>query len=272
MSSIKSLINKSKDSKDEQKTEHTETPKPAEKTPPESSKPKLNFGKPKTGTVGENKPSNNDTPEPEKKNRKINFGRKKENSIPSNQPKSGNAEKQSELQPEKSDNVYFDGLASVLNDVENSEMDSISDILSENATQDAPAQKTDNAKNQNPATSIQTNTSNPPTLDDLSKFVFEEQPDESTEEIALKFSEMMDTVVNATGTDIPDQLAKTLQFMKDHPFLAETLKPEHVGTLVKTLGKSYGFVVKNQTEKSAKKQQKKQEQNVILNSLEGLQI
>lgn len=277
MSSIKSLLNKQKEvqkeSSNEQEIKHQETSKI------KTAKPKFNFGrnneieKSVSSKVADSSNNANvETPATKKSKPKLNFGRKTGNSMASNPSKSTDEEKQSELHTEKSDDSPFDGLADSLNDLSLGDDLSVENILSENTDTPQKTSQKDDAQNQNQVTSLQQNTANPPTLDDLSKFVFEEQPDESQEEIALKFSEMLENVVNATGTDIPEQLAKTLQFMKEHPFLAETLKPEHIGTLVKTLGKSYGFVVKNQTEKSAKKQKKKEEQNVILNSLEGLKI
>lgn len=139
----------------------------------------------------------------------------------------------------------------------------MSDAITENA------QKTDAAKTNN-QNSLQQNTAKPPTLDDLSKFVFEEQPDESTEEIAAKFSQMLDGLVEAVGSDIPSVLSDTLKFMKEHAFLAEILKPEEIGKLVKVMGKSYGYVVNNQVQKGTKKKAKVKEQNDILNSLDNL--
>ena len=127
------------------------------------------------------------------------------------------------------------------------------------------------AQNQNEIPrSIQQSNVRSPTLDDLSKFVFEEQPDDSTEEIAIKFSNMLDGLSTAMGTDIPTVLSETLLFMKEHAFLATLLKPEEIGKLVQTMARSYGFVASNQTQKSVKKKAKAKEQNLILNSLDSL--
>ncbi|HFD32062.1 MAG TPA: hypothetical protein ENJ28_05040 [Gammaproteobacteria bacterium] len=139
----------------------------------------------------------------------------------------------------------------------------MSDAITEDA-QNANAAKT------NTQNSLQQNIAKPPTLDDLSKFVFEEQPDESTEEIAAKFSSMLDGLLEAVGSDIPTVLSDTLKFMKEHAFLAEILKPEEIGKLVKVMGKSYGYVVNNQVQKGTKKKAKVKEQNDILNSLDNL--
>ena len=110
------------------------------------------------------------------------------------------------------------------------------------------------------------------TIEDLSKFVFKEQPDESTQEIAFKFSEMLNTLSTAVGSDIPDVLANTLKFMKEHAFLAKTLKPVEIGELVATMARSYNYVANNQINKTTKKQTRVKEQNDILNSLEALQF
>ncbi len=72
------------------------------------------------------------------------------------------------------------------------------------------------------------------------------------------------------GSDIPSVLSDTLKFMKEHAFLAGILKPEEIGKLVQTMGKSYGYVVNNQIQKSTKRKVKSKEQNDILNSLDIL--
>lgn len=109
-----------------------------------------------------------------------------------------------------------------------------------------------------------------PTLADISKFVFEEQPDESTEEITEKFSAMLDHLANSVGTEIADNLSRTLQFIKEHPFLADILKPEFIGVLVTAMRRSYGFVVQVQDEKQAKRKKKDEKVSGILNDLDNL--
>jgi len=86
----------------------------------------------------------------------------------------------------------------------------------------------------------------------------------------MKFSNMLNSLAATVGSDIPTVLAETLLFMKSNPFLATLLKPAEIGELVKTMSRSYGYVANNQTQKSEKKKKKTQEQNVILNSLDGL--
>lgn len=109
-----------------------------------------------------------------------------------------------------------------------------------------------------------------PTLEDVSKFVFDEQPDDSTEEIADKFSDMLDNLNTAVGDEVPSNLAKCLQFMKEHSFLADILKPENIGELVTAMRKSYGFIVQHKTEKQSKTSKRAAKQNDIMDSLGDL--
>jgi len=165
-------------------------------------------------------------------------------------------------------------LANVLSTVSDAPQDSISSILGDLSNEIASTPETPNAEaaqNQNEIPhAIQSDKLRSPTLDDLSKFVFEEQPDSSTEEIAFKFSNMLDGLSGAMGTDIPTVLAETLLFMKEHAFLATLLKPEEIGKLVQTMARSYGYVAGNQSAKSVKRKAKAVEQNAILNSLDNL--
>ena len=149
---------------------------------------------------------------------------------------------------------------------------SISSILGDISDEITSTSEKSNAEASQESTSIQQNSSRSATLDDLSKFVFAEQPDESTEEIAMKFSGMLDSLLDAVGSDIPTVLSDTLKFMKEHAFLAEILKPAEIGKLVQTMAKSYGYVATNQVQKSAKRVKKAAEQNDILNSLDMLKF
>lgn len=106
-----------------------------------------------------------------------------------------------------------------------------------------------------------------PTIDDLSKFVFEEQPDQSTEEICLSFSTMLNELETATGDQVPKNLARNLEFIKEHDFLAAVLKPESISVLVTAMRKSYGYIVHNKTEKSKKKAVQTAKVNDVLDSL-----
>lgn len=163
-------------------------------------------------------------------------------------------------------------LADVMQSNEVLSDNSITSILGDISDTLTPTPETSNAEaSQSEAVQRQVkSTSN--TLEDLGKFVFEEQPDESTEEIAMKFSGMLDGLGAAVGSDIPSVLSETLSFMKQHDFLAEILKPEEVGSLVKTMAKSYGYVANNQTQKAGKSKAKAVEQNQILNSLDMLKF
>lgn len=111
-----------------------------------------------------------------------------------------------------------------------------------------------------------------PTLSDVSKFVFNEQPDQSTQEIADDFSSMLDELSLSIGDQIPTNLSRCLKFMKENAFLADILKPENTQTLVQSIRKSYGYVVATQTEKGAKKKATAQKVNNVLDSLGGFSI
>ena len=65
-----------------------------------------------------------------------------------------------------------------------------------------------------------------PTLDDVSKFVFEEQPDQSTEEITESFSSMLDELAISTGDQVPLNLAKNLKQAKE--YLSSNVNPKLV--------------------------------------------
>lgn len=189
-----------------------------------------------------------------------------------NKPINTNEEAQHNPVDVKSVNSPFAGLAATLKDNKENGIPSISSILGgvPNTTPDSPIQN--DAVKEPSETAIQTNKNSSPTLEDLSKFVFEEQPDDSTEELAYKFSNMLDGLSSAVGSDIPKVLSDTLAFMKENAFLVDILKPENIGELVKTMARSYGYVGNNQTQKSAKRKVKTQEQNNILNSLDGLKF
>ncbi len=109
-----------------------------------------------------------------------------------------------------------------------------------------------------------------PTMTDVSNYVFEEQPDESTQEITNKFDILLSDLSAATGNDIPDLLAKNLLFIKEHPFLAEILKPDSIGHLCNAMRKSYGHVVQAKTERSAKTKARSVKETAVLDSLAGL--
>ena len=109
-----------------------------------------------------------------------------------------------------------------------------------------------------------------PTLTDVEKFVFEEQPDHSTEEITNIFSSMLDDLSLATGDQVPTNVARCLKFIKEHSFLADILKPEAVGVLVNGLRKSYGFIVKAKTEKGEKRKARDAKVSDVLDSLSDL--
>lgn len=109
-----------------------------------------------------------------------------------------------------------------------------------------------------------------PTLTDVEKFVFEEQPDQSTEEITEMFSTMIDDLSLATGDQVPTNVARCLKFIKEHSFLADILRPEAIGILVTGLRRSYGFIVKAKTEKGVKKKKRDQEVSQVLDSLSDL--
>lgn len=109
-----------------------------------------------------------------------------------------------------------------------------------------------------------------PTLGDISNYVFDEQPEQSTIEITDKFNILLNDLVHATGTDIPGLLAKNLQFIKEHAFLAEILKPESIGDLVCAMRKSYGFVVQAKTARSTKTVARQQKEQSVTDSLAGL--
>lgn len=164
----------------------------------------------------------------------------------------------------------FAGLSSTLSDIKDSKADSITDILGDISIENVQTSNQNDVTNNNNNTPIQQNLNSKPTLEDLEKFVFEEQPDDSTEDIALKFSRMLDNLSNTVGSDIPTILADTLLFMKNNAFLAEALKPSEIGELVKSMAKSYKYVATSQNKKTANKKIKTEKQNNILNSLDGL--
>ena len=146
----------------------------------------------------------------------------------------------------------FDGLADTLKDISFD----LSNTKEETTTQESkPDQQFQN-----------------PTLEDVSKFVFEEQPDASTEEITETFSEMIDELSVSTGDQVPKNVARCLKFIKEHAFLAEILKPEAIGVLVTGLRKSYGFIVKTKSANSEKKQARAKKQNAVLDSLADFSI
>jgi len=109
-----------------------------------------------------------------------------------------------------------------------------------------------------------------PTLSDVEKFVFEEQPDHSTQEITDIFSSMLDELSLATGDQVPTNVSRCLKFIKEHSFLADILKPEAIGVLVNGLRRSYGFIVKAKTEKGEKKKARDQKVSAVLDSLSDL--
>lgn len=111
-----------------------------------------------------------------------------------------------------------------------------------------------------------------PTLSDIEKFVFEEQPDQSTEEITQMFSGMIDELSLATGEAVPKNVARCLKFIKEHAFLADILKPEAIGILVNGLRKSYGFIVQHKTATSKKKAVRAEKLDSVLDSLGGFTI
>jgi len=109
-----------------------------------------------------------------------------------------------------------------------------------------------------------------PTLTDVEKFVFEEQPEHSTQEITDLFSSMLDDLSLATGEQVPTNVARCLKFIKEHAFLADILKPEAVGVLTNGLRRSYGFIVKAKTEKGEKRKAKEQKVSAVLDDLANL--
>ena len=90
------------------------------------------------------------------------------------------------------------------------------------------------------------------TIEDISNYVFDEQPEQSTLEITQQFDNLLSSLNKASGADLPDLLAQNLLFIKEHPFLAEILKPESIGHLCNAMRKSYGYVVQAKTERSTK--------------------
>jgi len=109
-----------------------------------------------------------------------------------------------------------------------------------------------------------------PTMEDVSNYVFEEQPEESTLEITNKFDELLESLVTATGNDIPDLLAKNLEFIKEHAFLAEILKPESIGHLCNAMRKSYGHVVQAKNERTKKTSARAKKENAVMDSLASI--
>lgn len=167
-------------------------------------------------------------------------------------------------------------LSDTLSDNSKVSIPSIKDVLGENATSNEIASETSNAQiekthesNNSSSNQRQSNFDNP-TLDDVAKFVFKEQPDDSTIDITDKFSEMLDTLSESVGSEVPSNLATCLKFIKEHAFLADILKPEYIGTMVAGMRKSYGFIVQVQTEKSTKRSAKKEKEAAILGDLEEL--
>ena len=109
-----------------------------------------------------------------------------------------------------------------------------------------------------------------PTMADVSNYVFEEQPEESTLEITNKFDSLLESLVIATGNDIPDLLAKNLEFIKEHAFLAEILKPESIGHLCNAMRKSYGHVVQAKNERTKKTSIRTKKENDVMDSLASI--
>lgn len=190
--------------------------------------------------------------------------------VASTKPISTDEEPKNPVHNIEQSNSPFAGLKDAVSSIKANESLSIKNILGNTTAKTPQTSEINNAEAPQNEVPLQQNRSNPPTLEDLSKFVFEEQPDESTEEIAMRFSGMLDNLGLAVGTDIPKVLSETLLFMKTNPFLATLLKPEEIGNLVKTMARSYGFVANNQVQKSGKKKAKAKEQNAILNSLDSL--
>lgn len=111
-----------------------------------------------------------------------------------------------------------------------------------------------------------------PTLSDVEKFVFDKQPDSSTEEITAIFSNMIDELAEATGDQVPLNVARSLEFIKENAFLADILRPEAINVLVTGLRRSYGFIVKAKTANSAKKAKTNKKVSVVLDSLADLKF
>lgn len=109
-----------------------------------------------------------------------------------------------------------------------------------------------------------------PTMADVSNYVFEEQPEESTLEITNKFDSLLESLVIATGNDIPDLLAKNLEFLKEHAFLSEILKPESIGHLCNAMRKSYGHVVQAKNERTKKTSARVKKENDVMDSLASI--
>lgn len=168
-------------------------------------------------------------------------------------------------------------LRDTLKNVPKNPLSPIKVVLGQNATQNGQASPSSNAENSETLQTTMDDRSperrgnfDNPTLEDVSKFVFEEQPDDSTEEITEKFSIMMDNLSEALGPDVPSNLARCLKFMQEHAFLAEILKPEYIGDLVNGMRKSYGFIVKGQSEKQVKKAKNQEKEDAILGDLSNL--
>lgn len=102
-----------------------------------------------------------------------------------------------------------------------------------------------------------------PTLEDVSNFVFEEQPTQTNEQIVTRFQELLSELESSLGDQVPRNLTTCMEFMESHPFLADILKPEAITPLVRALSKSYGYIVTIKNEKDAKKQKQNEEINQI---------
>jgi len=145
--------------------------------------------------------------------------------------------------------------------------DSLADTLN-NIDQQKPMLSTETSSEPLSTQSSESQFENP-TIDDVSNFVFEEQPDETDEAIMHQFSTMLSSLSKSTGDQVPVNLAKNLKFIKTHAFLADILKPESISILVTALRKSYSFTVDTKTEKSTKKALQNKKLSEVSDSLGG---
>lgn len=109
-----------------------------------------------------------------------------------------------------------------------------------------------------------------PTLTDLSKFIFEEQIESYSEDTIQTFCNILVNLEEATGDQISVNLAKCLNFLSEHDFLAPILKPESDAILVNAMRKSYGFIVNVKTEKAKKKVKQNEKVNAALDALSNV--
>lgn len=94
-------------------------------------------------------------------------------------------------------------------------------------------------------------------LDSLGKYQFDEQAESFPDYSVEDFRNELEILSNSVGEDVINNFNICLKRLKEHPFLAEHLRPEDIGIAVGALRKSYALTVKAKTTRKEKKQVRK---------------